>query len=211
MSKPLSDEQFAEHIAKEGGGSVGFFSRKPVEGQGFMTAIAGNEQDKGKPITASDISSYRKSKAEIAADHPNAAHGAWGTTQDVSVQTKSPREATELGKSVGEQAAYALPQSRMSARGHHASIAGKEVLFHTADLGKNDVDPRYRPGALDMPGGAGSFTRNQYENKDWQHKGGRTRNMETGKLEGVAYGDVLRKINENRAMTVRESIGRKEG
>ena len=211
MSEALSDEQFAEHIAKEGGGSVGFFSRKPVEGQGFMTAVAGHERDTEHPISASDIASYRQSKSEIAAQHPNSAHGAWGTVQDVSVQTKSPREATELGKPVGEQAAYALPQSRMSARGHHASIAGKEVLFHTEDLGKNDVDPRYRPGALDMPGGAGSFTRNQYENKDWQRKGGRTRNLETGKMESVSYGDVLRKINENRAMSVRESIGRKEG
>ena len=211
MSKPLSDEQFAEHIAKEGGGSVGFFSRKPVEGHGFMTAIAGHEQEQSKPVSAQDVANYRRSKSEVAAGHPNAAHGVWGTTQDISVQTKSPREATELGKPVGAQAAYALPQSRMSARGHNASIAGKEVLFHTEDLGKNDVDPRYRPGALDMPGGAGSFTRNQYENKDWQRKGGRTRNMETGKLESVSYGDVLRKINENRAMKVRESIGRKEG
>lgn len=211
MSESLSDEQFAQHVAETGGASVGFFSRKPVEGQGFMTAIAGHEQEQTTPITAKDVANYRSSKAEVAAQHPDSAHGAWGTTQDVSVQTKSPREATELGKPVGEQAAWALPQSRMSARGHHASIAGKEVLFHTEDLGKNDVDPRYRPGALDMPGGAGSFTRNQYENKDWQRKGGRTRNMETGKLESVSYGDVLRKINENRAMTVRESIGRKEG
>jgi len=81
-------------------------------------------------------------------------------------------------------------------RGHHLKEGG-DVLFHTADLGKNDSDPRYRPGALDMAGGKGSFTRNQYANKDWKKVGG------TLNGKPVNYESVLRTINENRTNRMR--------
>jgi hypothetical protein len=54
-----------------------------------------------------------------------------------------------------------------------------------------------------MPNEKGSFTRNQYQNKDWNKKAGYKVNRETGKKENVSYGDILRKINEGRVERMR--------
>ncbi|NBT46489.1 MAG: hypothetical protein EBT07_01545 [Actinobacteria bacterium] len=195
-NEPLSHEQFAAHVAEEGGGSVGFFSRVPVSGKGFMTAITGSEKVQETPVSAHDIGAYAEKNAPVAASIPNPSHGVWGTTQDVSVQAETPNRASSIGEPTGEQASFGLPRSRVSARGHNMG-AGGDVLLHTADLGKNDTDPRYRPGALDEPG-RGSFTRNQYQNKDWEKS--------LGTLNGqkITYGDVLRTINKHRAAKKRE-------
>ena len=112
------------------------------------------------------------------------------------MQVSTPKESQKMGENEKQQAAYALPGSRVSSRGHHLKEGG-DVLFHTGDLGKNDSDPRYRPGALDMAGGKGSFTRNQYANKDWKKVGG------TLNGKPVNYESVLRTINENRTNRMR--------
>ena len=196
-NEPLSHEQFAAHVAKEGGGSVGFFSRVPVTGKGFMTGVYPHEEDNKVPVSAEDIGSYAEKKASVAASIPNSSHGVWGTSQDVSVQAETPNRASEIGELPGEQASFGLPRSRVSARGHNTGKNGGDVLLHTADLGNNDTDPRYRPGALDEPG-RGSFTRNQYANKDWEKS--------VGTLNGqkITYGEVLRTINKTRAAKKRE-------
>ena len=100
-----------------------------------------------------------------------------------------------MGIAEKQKASYGTPKTRTSVRGHNMG-GGGDVLLHTADLGKNDVDPRYRPGALDTPG-EGSFTRNQYQNKDWKKK--------AGTLNGkpVNYESILRTINENRVERMR--------
>jgi hypothetical protein len=118
-----------------------------------------------------------------------------------------------IGKPLGEEASFALPNTRVSIRGHRAGPSGADVLLHTADLGTNDIDPRYQPGTLDIPA-AGGFTRNQYENADWAKTAGYAggspvEGMPTYQKPGrVTYGDLLRVINRNRAMKQRIKIGR---
>jgi hypothetical protein len=202
----MSDEQFAAHLndPEQGGGSLGFKSRVPVSGRGFMTAFAGAEQATPLPASAEQLKAYREKHAAKVEGMEGAVHGAWKNPatpehydQDLSVQVKTPKESQEMGIREQQKAAYALPGTRVSRRGHFVGGYGGDVLLHTADLGKNDVDPRYRPGALDMPGGKGSFTRNQYRNKDW--------NKRAGTLAGkpVNYEHILRTINENRANRMR--------
>ena len=206
MSEPLSDAQFAAHVREHGGGSVGFFSRQlpPENERGFATSVGGAEESNPgtKNITPDQISAYRSQYAEKASKVEGALHGAWEnddkTTQDVSVTAKTPNQANAIGQPIGEEASYALPHTPVNKKGAKVGKYGGDVLLHTGDLGKNDVDPNYQPGTLDMKGGKGSFTKNQYQNKDWNKVGG------TDKGEKVTYGDVLRKINKNRAMAIRE-------
>lgn len=200
----LNDQQFAAHISKEGGGSVDFHTREPVTGHGFMTALPGGEHTSPGGISAKDVTNFRAKHAGLAADYAaeghQVAHGAWGDTQDVSVKAPTPNAARKIGQSRGEMASYALPGTRVSSRGHHVKEGG-DVLLHTGSLGKNDSDPRYQPGKLDTPG-KGSFTRNEYQNKDWNKVGG------TLNGKPVSYGDVLKKVNDNRAEKVRKNVGR---
>jgi hypothetical protein len=202
MSKILNNTQFAEHIKEHGGGTIGFFSRAlPPENQrGFATSVGGAEVTT-PDIDADQLTAYQKQFSEKAAGVEGSMHGAWktpgGITQDVSVVTETPNKAKALGIPIGEEASYALPHTPVNRKGAKVGKNGGDVLLHTADLGENDVDPNYRPGALDMKGGRGSFTKNQYANKDWnkvagEHKG-----------EKVTYGDVLKKINKNRAERIR--------
>lgn len=208
----LSDGQFAEHLnnPETGGASLNFKTREHVSGKGFMTAFAGAEKTLPLPAKEEDITSFKEKNQPKVEGNDAAVHGAWKYpkghyTQDLSVQLSTPRESQEMGEKEQQQAAFALPKTRVSSRGHNVTgkldeqgkPTGGDVLFHTADLGKNDVDPRYRPGALDMPGGKGSFTRNQYANKDWKKVGG------TLKGEPVNYESVLRTINENRTNRMR--------
>lgn len=201
-NRPLSNEQFAAHINEGYGGSVNFKTREPVTGKGFLTSFAGAEKPTALPIKAEDIQNYRNAHHELASGSDATVHGVWKNPatpgvadQDLSVQTKTPKEAQEMGVAEKQKASYGMPKTRVSARGHNMG-GGGDVLLHTADLGKNDVDPRYRPGALDTKG-AGSFTRNQYANKDWKKK--------AGTLAGkpVNYESVLRTINENRVNRMR--------
>lgn len=200
----MSDEQFAEHINKEGGGSIGFHSRVPVTGHGFMTAFSGAEQATPLPATGEQIKAYREKHAAKVEGMEGVVHGSWKNPstpevhdQDLSVQVKTPKEAQAMGVAEQQKASYALGGTRVSRRGHFVGGYGGDVLLHTGDLGKNDVDPRYRPGALDMPGGKGSFTRNQYKNKDWNKKAG----MLAGKP--ITHEHILRTINENRVKRMR--------
>jgi hypothetical protein len=204
MSESLSNEQLASYVnnPENYGASVGFSSREHVKGKGFMTAFAGAEKPTALPIKAEDIANYRQAHHQLASSHEGAVHGVWKNPatpevadQDLSVQVKTPKEAQEMGVKEQQKASYGMPKTRVSARGHNMG-GGGDVLLHTADLGKNDVDPRYRPGALDTPG-QGSFTRNQYQNKDWNKKAGML------KGEPVTYEHILRTINENRVNRMR--------
>ena len=199
----LSNEQFAANINEGYGGSVNFKTRKPVTGKGFLTSFAGAEKPTALPIKAEDIQNYRNAHHELASQSDATVHGVWKNPatpevadQDLSVQKSTPKEAQAMGIAEKQKASYALGGTRVSRRGHFVGGYGGDVLLHTADLGKNDVDPRYRPGALDTPG-AGSFTRNQYKNKDW--------NKKAGTLAGkpVNYESILRTINENRVERMR--------
>jgi hypothetical protein len=213
MSESLSNEQLAAHVNNPNnyGASVGFSSREHVKGKGFMTAFDGAEKPTQLPIKAADIADYRQAHHELASSHSGAVHGIWKNPetpgvadQDLSVQVKTPKDAQSMGIAEKQKASFALPKTRVSNRGHNVTGSldeegkptGGDVLLHTADLGKNDTDPRYRPGALDTPG-EGSFTRNQYKNKDW--------NKTAGTLNGkpVKYEQVLRTINENRVARMR--------
>lgn len=200
---PLSNEQFAANINEGDGGSVNFKTRKPITGKGFLTSFAGAEKPTALPIKAEDIGNYRNAHHELASQSDATVHGVWKNPatpgvadQDLSVQVSTPKDAQAMGVAEKQKASYALGGTRVSRRGHFVGGYGGDVLLHTADLGKNDVDPRYRPGALDTPG-AGSFTRNQYRNKDW--------NKKAGTLAGkpVNYESVLRTINENRVERMR--------
>jgi hypothetical protein len=179
--RPLSDAQFAEHLNKpdEYGASIGFHDRLPAKGHGFMTAFSGAEQSTPLPASEKQISDYRAKHAGKAEGMENVVHGAW----------KNPATPGTYDQDLSVK--IKTPRE------------ARDVLLHTADLGKNDVDPRYRPGALDMPNEKGSFTRNQYQNKDWNKKAGYKVNRETGKKENVSYGDILRKINEGRVERMR--------
>ena len=199
----LSNAEFADNINKGDGGSVNFKTRKPVTGKGFLTSFAGAEKPTALPIKAEDIQNYRNAHHELASQSDATVHGVWKNPatpevadQDLSVQKSTPKEAQAMGIAEKQKASYALGGTRVSRRGHFVGGYGGDVLLHTADLGKNDVDPRYRPGALDTPG-AGSFTRNQYKNKDWKKK--------AGTLNGkpVNYESILRTINENRVERMR--------
>jgi len=199
----LSDGQFAEHLnnPNTGGASLNFKDRTEVSGKGFMTAFSKAEKTLPLPAKEEDITSFKEKNKPAVEGNAAAVHGAWKYpeghyTQDLSVQVKTPKESQKMGETEKQQAAYALPGSRVSSRGHHLKEGG-DVLFHTANLGKNDSDPRYRPGALDMAGGKGSFTRNQYANKDWKKVGG------TLNGKPVNYESVLRTINENRTNKMR--------
>ena len=198
----LSNEQFAANINEGYGGSVNFKTRKPVTGKGFLTSFAGAEKPTALPIKAEDIQNYRNAHHELASQSDATVHGVWKNPatpgvadQDLSVQVSTPKDAQAMGIAEKQKASYGTPKTRTSVRGHNTG-GGGDVLLHTADLGKNDVDPRYRPGALDTPG-EGSFTRNQYQNKDWKKK--------AGTLAGkpVNYESVLRTINENRVERMR--------
>jgi hypothetical protein len=198
----LSNEQFAANINEGYGGSVNFKTRKPVTGKGFLTSFAGAEKPTTLPIKAEDIQTYRNAHHELASKSDSTVHGVWKNPatpevadQDLSVQKETPKEAQQMGIDEKQKASYGMPKTRTSVRGHNMG-GGGDVLLHTADLGKNDVDPRYRPGALDTPG-QGSFTRNQYQNKDWKKK--------AGTLNGkpVNYESILRTINENRVDRMR--------
>ena len=199
----LSNAEFADNINKGDGGSVNFKTRKPVTGKGFLTSFAGAEKPTALPIKAEDIQNYRNAHHELASQSDATVHGVWKNPatpevadQDLSVQKSTPKEAQAMGIAEKQKASYALGGTRVSRRGHFVGGYGGDVLLHTADLGKNDVDPRYRPGALDTPG-EGSFTRNQYQNKDWKKK--------AGTLNGkpVNYESILRTINENRVERMR--------
>lgn len=199
----LSDGQFAKHLndPRVSGASLNFKTREIATGKGFMTAFAGAEKTLPLPAKEADITSFREKNKPAVEGNEAAIHGAWKYpeghyTQDLSVQVATPKEAQTMGENEKQQAAYGLPGSRVSSRGHHLKEGG-DVLFHTADLGKNDSDPRYRPGALNMAGGKGSFTRNQYANKDWKKVGG------TSNGKPVNYESVLRTINENRTNRMR--------
>ncbi len=198
----LSNEQFAANINEGYGGSVNFKTRKPITGKGFLTSFAGAEKPTALPIKAEDIQNYRNAHHELASQSDATVHGVWKNPatpgvadQDLSVQVSTPKDAQAMGIAEKQKASYGTPKTRTSVRGHNTG-GGGDVLLHTADLGKNDVDPRYRPGALDTPG-EGSFTRNQYQNKDWKKK--------AGTLNGkpVNYESVLRTINENRVNRMR--------
>lgn len=208
---PLSNEQFAANINEGGGGSVNFKTREPLTGSGFLTSFAGAEKPTALPIKAEDIATYRSAHHELASKSDATIHGVWKNAatpgiadQDLSVQLKTPKEAQEMGTAEKQKASYALGGTRVSRRGHFAGGYGTDVLLHTADLGKNDVDPRYRPGALDTPG-TGSFTRNQYVNKDMK-KSPKTPSYVTdadGNKTKITYEHVLRTINENRVNRMR--------
>jgi hypothetical protein len=204
-SQPLSAHQFAEHVNNPDnyGVSVNLATGQHVSGKGFMTAFDGAEKSTSLPMTAKDVTDYRSTHANKIEGNSAIAHGAWknpqtpGTAdQDLSVQIPSPKEAQTMGIEEKQKASYGLPRTRVSSRGHNMGKEGGDVLLHTADLGKNDSDPRYRPGALDIPG-QGSFTRNQYKNKDWKKT--------AGTLNGrkVSFEEVLRTINENRVNRMR--------
>lgn len=204
-NEALSNQQFADKVndPNEGGASVNFKSREEIKGKGFLTSFAGAEKPTPLPIKAEDIATYREAHNELASKSDATVHGIWKNPktpevadQDLSVQLSTPKEAQEMGTAEKQKASYALGGTRVSRRGHFVGGYGGDVLLHTADLGKNDVDPRYRPGALDTPG-AGSFTRNQYRNKDW--------NKKAGTLAGkpVNYESILRTINENRVERMR--------
>lgn len=207
----LSNEQFAANINEGYGGSVNFKTRKPITGKGFLTSFAGAEKPTALPIKAEDIGNYRNAHHELASQSDATVHGVWKNPatpgvadQDLSVQVSTPKDAQAMGIAEKQKASFALPKTRVSNRGHNVTGSldeegkptGGDVLLHTANLGKNDVDPRYRPGALDTPG-EGSFTRNQYKNKDW--------NKTAGTLNGkpVNYESILRTINENRVDRMR--------
>jgi hypothetical protein len=199
----LSDGQFAEHLnnPNTGGASLNFKDRTEVSGKGFMTAFSGAEKTLPLPAKEADITSFKEKNKPAVEGNAAAVHGAWKYpeghyTQDLSVQVPTPSASQKMGEDEKQQAAYALPGTRVSSRGHHLKEGG-DVLFHTGNLGKNDSDPRYRPGALDMAGGKGSFTRNQYANKDWKKVGG------TLNGKPVNYESVLRTINENRTNRMR--------
>jgi len=203
-NQPLSAEQFAEHVnnPENYGASVNLSTGQHASGKGFMTAFAGAEKPTSLPMTAKDVTDYRAEHADKIKGNEAIVHGAWKNPQtpevvdqDLSVQIPTAKEAQEMGVKEQQKASYGLPRTRVSSRGHNMG-GGGDVLLHTADLGKNDVDPRYRPGALDEPG-KGSFTRNQYQNKDWN----RTAGVLNGKK--VSFGDVLRTINENRVKRMR--------
>jgi len=193
---PLSDEQFAAYANENGGGSIGFFNREPVTGRGFMTAVSGSESrdNEGQPTTASQVADFRETRAGAASNVENPVHGIWGGIHDVSVKAETPNKARAIGQPTGEEASYGLPHTPVNRKGATVGPHGGDVLLHTGDLGKNDVDPNFRPGALDMNGGKGSFTKNEYQNKEWNKKA----------PSGQTYGDVLRMINKNRAMRIRE-------
>jgi hypothetical protein len=206
MSESLSNEQLAAHVNNPDnyGASVGFHDRKMSKGKGFMTAFDGAEKPTPLPIKAADIADYRQAHHELASSHAGAIHGIWKNPktegmadQDLSVKLDSPKATQEMGVAEKQKASYGQPHTRVSSRGHNMGKEGGDILLHTADLGKNDVDPRYQPGALDMRGGKGSFTRNQYVNKDMKKTGG------TLKGEPVSYESVLRTINENRVARMR--------
>ena len=200
----LNNEQFAAHInnPKEGGGSMNLTTGEAPQGRGFMTAFDGAEKRTPLPATAEQLSSYQAEHASKVKNNAGAFHGAWKNepehyTQDLSVQVKTPKEAQSMGVSEHQEAAYALPHTPVSRTGATVGPHGGDVLFHTADLGKNDVDPNYQPGAQDMKGGRGSFTKNQYANKDWDKVGGHLNG------QPVSYGEVLRTINKNRVARLR--------
>lgn len=202
MSEILNNTQFAEHIKEHGGGSVGFFTRAlPPEGQrGFATSVGGAERTT-PTIDAEKLDTYEKDFTEKAKGVEGALHGAWetpaGFTQDVSVVAETPNKAKAIGVPIGEEASYALPHTPVNRKGAKVGSKGGDVLLHTADLGVNDVDPNYQPGALDMKDGKGSFTKNQYANRGWKKVAGRNNG------EKVTYGDVLKVINKNRAERIR--------
>jgi hypothetical protein len=206
----LNNEQFAGRIndPEEGGASVNFATRKAPEGRGFMTAYKEGEQSTELPATPQKLEAYQEKHAALVSDKPATFHGAWknpktpGTfDQDVSLQVRTPKESQKMGELEQQKAAYALPHTAVNRTGAKVGKYGGDVLFHTADLGKNDVDPHYQPGALDMKGDKGSFTKNQYQNKDWEKMGATPSYDKEG--EPINYGHVLRTINENRVNRLR--------
>jgi len=209
----LSNAEFADSINTGGGASINFATREPVEGKGFMVGQmppGGVEDVRPLPAKAEDIADFAEKNSTLAESHPTAAHGAWVDstdpskfTQDVSVQVPTPAETSKMGVEQKQIAAYALPGTRVSKNRRMRRAWGGDVLLHTADLGATDVDPQYRPGAQDIPGGKGSFTKNQYANRDWDKTAGTTTNGGTTKPQKVKYEDILRKINEARAMRLR--------
>jgi len=218
---PLSDEEFAAHVNKPeseggtGGGSVGYFTREPVTGRGFMTAavpIAEHTKKRGA-LTGKNISTYRAKWAKEAAKVPARTglapvHGAWGKTQDISVQAPTPNAAKAMGTSEGEMESYALPHTPVNRKGATVGPGGGAVLLHMGQFGKESANENYRPGALDMKDGKGGLTKYEYQNKDWNVVGGMMRDPETGEQKPHTLGDVLKTINTNRALRQRKAIGR---
>ena len=149
-------------------------------------------------MTSEDIGSFHNKNAAVAANVPGAIHGAWGRTQDISVKAPTPNAARSMGTTVGEMESYGLPHTPVNKKGATVGPNGGAVLLHMGQFGKNDVDPNYRPGALDMKGGKGSFTKSEYQNKDWEKTSD----------SGHKFGEVLQTINTNRAMKQRKVIGR---
>jgi len=196
---PLSNDEFAAHVKEHGGGSLGYFSREHVTGRGFMTAaVPEAEHTAEHDLTGDDIGAFQKKNAAVAKNVPEAIHGAWGRTQDISVKAPTPNAARSMGTTVGEMESYATPHTPVNRKGATVGPGGGAVLLHMGQFGKNSAEESYRPGALDMQGGKGSLTKYEYQNKDWNQTS----------PSGHKLGDVLRTINTNRAMKQRKVIGR---
>jgi len=220
----LSNAEFADRVNTAWGASINFTTRKPVEGEGFMVGQmppGGVEDVRPLPAKEEDIADFAKQNAPLAEKYPNAAHGAWVNeadpskfTQDVSVQVPTPAETAKMGVEQKQIAAYGLPGTRVS-KTRRMKKSGGDVLLHTGklspelaalgakEIGATDVDPHFRPGALDMPDGKGSFTKNQYANRYWRKTVGYTTNGGTTRRRPVKYEDLIRTINEGRAERLR--------
>lgn len=219
----LSASQMAAHAREHGGGSYSWYGGKPPQGPGFMVGLEGHEQTSPQ-MTEHEVEDFRAQHDKTARDLTGVYHGAWdngGTwTQDLSEKVTSPIQTRNKGRSQKQEAAFALPTTRVREginiedvakpwggdvllhMTHPASVHGvghlsdaEERGEHLVRMGQNDSDPRFA-----LPKRATDFSAYEaQESKEWDKVGGYSGNEENP----VTLGDVLRKINQGRTMDLR--------
>lgn len=194
---PLSFSQMAEHVAEHGGGSFDWHTGGTAEGPGFMVSHEGAETVVPK-ATPEVLQEFHKQHAATAAMGGKPYLGAWqsdsgdSVTLDVSRKIDTPKEAREFGVANKQEAAFALPGTKVMPGVKAEDIAnpwGALVNFHSQLKGV-DADPGYnRTGD--------SFTKNEVENADWD--------KQQGELGGkpVSYRDLMTNLNKARTERLR--------
>lgn len=127
----------AEYAAEHGGASFHFQTGKPVPAPGFMVGRDGSEEhtDSGDSPTPAEAQAYADKHAPSVANDPEAAHGIWGDTQDVSHRVDTGQKMRIAARKNRQEATFALgsdkgPPTRINStivQGKHAPGYGSPM------------------------------------------------------------------------------------
>ena len=203
----------AEYAAEHGGASFHFQTGKPVAAPGFMVSRDGSEERtaSGGSPTPEEVQDYADKHAASVANDPEAAHGVWEGTQDVSRRERTGQEMRLEARKNLQEAAYALgsdagPPTRINPRMTTDSLRrmnNGDRMTGQPDMGPllpatGPLLPREREGALvltnlresgDAKGTRKFISMTKNESDSWRHPNN-TLFAPTGNLNDISLNEV---------------------